>query len=96
MKFTEEQLNDWFEKFWSIYPRKVGKGKARQKFGKALEKVRDANEIRVGVELYKKQIEVLETELQFVAHPATWLFQERWADDYITERASVKPSFRVA
>ncbi len=83
--YTQEQFDRWFAAFWEAYPRKVGKFKALEKFSKALERVDDVNEIRVGVQKYNKQIEVTGTELRFVAHPATWLHQGRWMDDYITE-----------
>lgn len=84
MTYTPEQFEAWFAAFWDMYPRRVGKLKAKQKFAKALELVDNVNEIRVGLDGYIRQNEKLGTEPQFVAHPATWLHQGRWMDEYIT------------
>jgi hypothetical protein len=67
-----------FDTFWSLYPRKVGKGAARTAFhrkGKTHE-IREA--IIHGL---RKQVPAMrEKELEYIPHPATWLNQERWTD----------------
>jgi hypothetical protein len=79
-----EPLNDIstkFDQFWEIYPRKVGKGKARQAFEKALEKT-DIDTILDGVEAYVDHEGY--NDMEFIAHPTTWLNGERWDDEYET------------
>jgi len=77
-----EPLNDIstkFDQFWELYPRKVGKGKARQAFEKALEKT-DLETILDGVEAYIDHEGY--NDMEFIAHPTTWLNGERWDDEY--------------
>jgi hypothetical protein len=67
-----------FDAFWSVYPRRVGKGAARKSFEKAL-KIASADEIMSGL---RRQLPYYSTrEHQFIPHPSTWLNQERWSDD---------------
>ena len=72
--------NLWFEKFWSIYPRRVGKQAAQAKFDKSVDTP----------EKFERVIRALTNQLatdrfngpmQFIPHPATWLNQGRWSDD---------------
>jgi hypothetical protein len=80
----QEPLNDIstkFDQFWEIYPRKVGKGKARQAFEKALEKT-DIDTILDGVEAYVFHEGY--NDMEFIAHPTSWLNGERWDDEYET------------
>lgn len=78
----QEPLNDIapkFDQFWELYPRKVGKGKARQAFEKALEKT-DLDTILTGVEAYVYHEGY--NDMEFIAHPTSWLNGERWDDEY--------------
>lgn len=71
-----------FEEFWSLYPRKEGKGAARKKW----------EQIKPDSELFDKIINAVQENInrnpqwkrdngQFIPHPATWLNQGRWDDD---------------
>ncbi len=70
-----------FEQFWTVYPRKVGKGAARKAFAK----------IKPSEELLKRMVTAVivqsKTEMwtkdkgQYIPNPATWLNQERWEDE---------------
>lgn len=73
--------NDDFETFWRAYPRRIAKGAAREKFAKAI------------------KLTTLETMLEAIAayighkperidfkHPATWLHQECWDDEWESEK----------
>lgn len=66
-----------FDLFWSDYPKKSGKGAARAAFSKAIKKA-TVDEIMSG--LLKHEIQTMK-DVQFIPHPATWLNQERWADE---------------
>lgn len=67
-----------FEEFWALYPRKVAKGAARKAWGRAILK---ASPLAM-IEAIKAQEPFWAArEIQFVPHAATWLNQERWADE---------------
>jgi hypothetical protein len=63
-----------FDLFWEAYPRKKGKGAARKALQKARKKTPLA-EILTGLKATR-----FSDDPQFIPHPATWLNEERWAD----------------
>lgn len=67
-----------FEEFWSTCPRRTAKGNARKAWSKAI-KAATPDQIIDGMKIYAKQM--VGTEPQYIAHPATWLNGERWLDD---------------
>lgn len=67
-----------FEEFWSVVPRKVGKGAARAKYEAALKKT-DAATLFAAMKAYAETR--AGQDEQYTAHPATWLNQERWTDE---------------
>jgi DNA-binding transcriptional regulator YhcF (GntR family) len=88
----QELLNDIstkFDQFWETYPRKVGKGKARQAFEKALEKT-DIDTILAGVRAYVHHEGY--NDMEFIAHPTSWLNGERWDDEYETPMRKETPT----
>jgi hypothetical protein len=70
--------DDGFAEFWKIYPRKVGKGAALKAFKKHRKKTA-LDLILNACSLYA--IERKGKDVEYTAHPATWLNQERWHDD---------------
>lgn len=72
------KADDRFDDFWSIVPRKVGKGQAKKAWRSALKKS-DAETIISAMQEYSRQREG--QDHQFTAHPATWLNGERWLDE---------------
>lgn len=70
-----------FEKFWTIYPSKVGKGKAYESWQK----------LKPSPELQAKMIEAVKKQSlspkwadengKYIPNPATWLNQRRWDDN---------------
>ncbi|MEX0980642.1 MAG: hypothetical protein WDZ47_01005 [Bacteroidales bacterium] len=70
-----------FDLFWSMYPKKVDKGKARTKWNKlCTQKNRpEWNVIRTAVRLQKKTPRW--QDKQFIPHPTKWLHEGRWEDD---------------
>ena len=66
-----------FERFWSMYPRKEGKQKARsafQKVGVPLEVILSA------LEQHKKSDQWMKNNGEFIPHASTWLNGKRWED----------------
>jgi hypothetical protein len=71
-------LAEAFERFWIVCPRKAGKGKARRQFEKICETVSP----EILIEAMNRYAAVRrDQDLQYTAHPATWLYQERWLDE---------------
>ena len=68
--------NHEFDAFWQAYPRRIAKGAAIKAFNSAM-KVATFSEIMDGVRRYAQS----RPDPQFTPHPATWLNQQRWADE---------------
>lgn len=66
-----------FAAFWQSYPRKIGKGQARNAWRTAIKRA-DPAEIIAAAE--KFALAMKGRDLKFVPHPATWLNGERWSD----------------
>jgi hypothetical protein len=81
-----------FEKFWEVYPRKVGKGAALTSFKKAVKKT-EASVIIGAVIDYVQSGKM--PDMQYIPYPATWLNQERWNDD-LNAVASKRNSTTIA
>lgn len=71
-------MPDRFDEFWTIAPRKRGKGAARKAYAKALT-IADEDEILTGTRRWRQ--ESIGKDPAFICHPATWLNQERWEDE---------------
>lgn len=74
-RITREEA---FEQFWSAYPRKEGKQKAKEAFKKVtvpLEIILEA------IEKQKKSAQWSKDGGQFIPHPTTWLNGKRWEDE---------------
>ena len=73
----DETIKD-FERWWRIYPRKVGKAKAAPLFAKVREQI-NVEEIMEATIKFAQSMEG--QEKRFIPHPTTWLNQERWNDE---------------
>jgi hypothetical protein len=86
-KEIKENINRSFDLFWELYPRKVGKLKAREKFEtKYREYKLNGDFIKLllnSIELQKKSKQWQNPE--HIPHPLTWLNGERWNDEVIVE-----------
>jgi hypothetical protein len=65
-----------FEDFWSVYPRKVGKGEAKKAFRNALKRA-TAEEIVAGAKRYAAS----KPDPEYTKHPGPWLNADRWLDE---------------
>lgn len=70
-------LERGFEEFWDAYPRKQGKGKAKEAFVKAAAKA-GVEALIAGAVRYAGDPNL--PEETYRPYPATWLNQERWDD----------------
>ncbi|KAA3639428.1 MAG: hypothetical protein DWP95_10300 [Proteobacteria bacterium] len=82
-KQKEIDTSKGFEKWWSIYPKKVGKKTAL----KIWEKSKLFNQSDELIQKLSEQVERCESmnrsDKSLIAHPSTYLNQERWDDEII-------------
>ena len=80
---TEKKKSAHFDAFWSVYPRKVGKGAARKAYAKVVDGKPNAHhELYQTVQLYRTATDGWKPEdRKFIPYPATWLNQERYHDN---------------
>lgn len=70
-----------FDRFWQAYPRRVAKAAARREFEKAVTKT-TIDVILTAVAAYKRN----KPDYQDWAHARTWLYNERWEDEWESEQ----------
>ena len=70
-----------FARFWSEYPRKVGKGKCEILWRRI--KVSDVllETILTALEAQKHSVQWKRKNGEFIPYPSTWLAQKRWEDE---------------
>lgn len=73
-----------FERFWSVYPEKTGKGAAYTSWQKVNPDVQLQSTIMAAVAAYKLSKKVKEG---FIKNPATWLNQRCWEDEFPKDEA---------
>lgn len=76
---TDSVLRSEFERWWTAYPRKVGKKDALKAYRRARREV-DATRLVAGAEREAAKLRA-GTEPKFIPHPATWLNGGRWEDE---------------
>lgn len=81
-KPTKKELDDRFESLWALYPRKVGKQKARKYYERAVKNGTSDETIKRGIENYNKEIRVQGTQTNFIQHGATWFGNAGWENEY--------------
>ena len=82
-------VDDTFDQFWSVYPRKVGKKDAVKVWNQIRPNPDLTNQIVQGVERWKSSEQWTKDDGRFIPYPATFLRGERW-NEY--DRAEVIPS----
>lgn len=78
---SSESLEDLFDRFWRLYPRKVGKANAQKAWGKL--KVHSAlfDRMAAALAVWSVSADWTKDGGQFIPHPATWLNGKRWEDE---------------
>ncbi len=80
-KTSKEIYIDRFENFWKEYPRKIGKGKARDTFVKIKPSEILTRDMIAAIMIQRKSEQWTTSNGKYIPHPSTWLNQERWEDD---------------
>ncbi|WP_227260558.1 GntR family transcriptional regulator [Enterococcus durans] len=87
-KPSNQDSKDRFDFIWKKYPNKKGKAAAFKAYCKALKEGVTDETILDGINRYKKEIAIKNTDKQYIAHGSTWFSQNRWEDDYEIESAA--------
>jgi len=74
-----------FDAFWTAYPRKVGKPKARAAFLAAVRRGADPERIVAGAVAYRDDPN---RSAEFTAHPTTWLNRDGWEDEPLPSKGA--------
>lgn len=80
-RLTAQGLREAFDRFWAVYPRKVGKDAAWKAFEK---RQPDDDLTETMLRAVQQQIQSpawRKDDGQFIPHPSTWLNQGRWQDE---------------
>lgn len=83
-------LGSGFDQFWNVYPRKVGKPRAREAFARCARST-PTEDIVAGAERYANDPN---REDEFTAHPTTWLNREGWNDAALPSRKPKTPGLK--
>jgi hypothetical protein len=84
-----------FPEWYSVYPRKVARGKAAAAYRNAVKEIQsdgmseDEAVAHLLEETRRRLPEILKCEEQFRAHPASWLNAKRWMDEVSAPRSRV-------
>jgi hypothetical protein len=70
-----------FERFWTAFPRKAGKGAAEKAWAKCGLSEVDLDRVLSAIQAQSKSEQWRKDAGQFIPHPATWLNQRRWEDE---------------
>lgn len=74
-------MDQRFDQFWKMYPRKVGKGAAEKMWGRIKEISFVFPQILKAVEDQKRSTQWRKDQGAYIPYPATWLNQKRWLDE---------------
>ena len=71
-----------FNRFWEMYPKKIGKGAARSSFIKLKPSEALTAKMLDAIAKAKQTAQWQKDRGQYIPNPATWLNQSRWEDNY--------------
>lgn len=74
-----EEFEETFDRFWSKYPRRLGKPAARRAFKSKL-RVHSKAQIAEGLARWNRYWNANNIGERFIPHPSTWLRDERYLD----------------
>lgn len=77
----DEQIQEWFERFWAIYPRKVSKKQAKKAWLKVVTDEVLTSKIIQNVLDRVQAGDWSANEVAFIPHASTYLNGEKWEDE---------------
>lgn len=95
MTLVKELLDQQFDVFWGIYPRKVSKKAAKKAWSdiKPDNKLFTTiiNSLKIANAYWQHQA----ISLKHIPYPSTWLNEERWEDEFLPEQLIGVPSYQA-
>lgn len=91
-KNKNKDIEERFDRFWSVYPRKTAKVEARKKFDKLNPDEELLNVMINAVQQQKQSEQWTKDNGQYIPHPATWIHQRRWEDETTYPKMKVLPA----
>lgn len=79
-----------FVRFWSVYPRKVGKGEARKAWVRLAKAGIPVADLIAGAERYRDEVARRRLSEEYIKHPGPWLNAERWTDAPTSAQSGVR------
>lgn len=83
-KESDSRYADRFVRWWSAYPRKVGKGAAEKAFLKLNPSEELTEQMIAAVTAQRATAQWQRDGGQYIPNPSTWLNQERWRDEVMS------------
>lgn len=77
-----------FEALWELYPRKNGKKDAKRHYLAAVADGATFEEVKTGIEAYKRYIKKTGTEPKYVKMGSSFFCQRSWSDDWSVKEAA--------
>lgn len=87
----ETPLQRRFARFWTAYPKKVGKGAAEKSFAKYKPSDELTDTMIRAVEASKRSAQWQRDGGQYIPNPSTWLNQRRWEDEPLQQAPAPRP-----
>lgn len=84
-----------FSKFWSEYPRKEKKDRAKKAFLKKRKAGVEFNTILDGLKRHKQKWAQENTKLKYIPHPASWINDERWNDEIVISKNEGESGYNI-
>lgn len=85
-----EKYSEEFEKFWSVYPRRIDKGNAYKKFLTRTKEGWNGEDIVEAARKYAAECKRLHTEQQYIKHPKTFLSDALPFKDYLPAKDTLQ------
>jgi len=90
-KSTGADYPEGFNKFWEVYPRKVGKGDAYKKYLARIRSGWTPEELQEAAKNYALKVVRDKTEKQYIKHPKTFLSDTEPFVDFLPKKSEQKP-----
>ena len=89
-----DKIDDFFAKTWEIYPRKVGKKEAKEKFKRKITTHDIFVQLLNSIRWHKENVwvkNIAQGKLEFIPHLATFINKERYLDEQENTSQAPKP-----
>lgn len=89
-----DKIDDFFAKIWEIYPRKVGKKEAKEKFKRKITAHDIFKQLLNSIRWHKENVwvkNIAQGKLEFIPHLATFINKERYLDEQENTSQAPKP-----